>query len=182
MSFSIAIQDKTTEDLNWQIAILRHYKEISDKHYRPVMMVDTARTNSMASSNIPRGATGEAAKTFGSKVSGTGYNLKGMIGWFDSDDPWYPNVLEYGSRSHAIGTGSKSRTRGQRERFLSKKESGSLGAGSRILVKGEWKTVAHVEGMAPRKFMAAAFDSMAPAVENDLVIATEAILGEVSRQ
>lgn len=181
MSFSIHIHEKTTYDLEWQIDILRHYKEISDKHYRPVMLVDTARTHSMASSNIPRGDTGEAAETFGSKVRGTGYNLKGVIGWFDNDDPWYPNVLEYGSRSHAIITGSKSRTRGQRERFESQKESGSLGRG-RILVKGQWKMVAHVEGMAPRKFMAAAFDSMAPAVENDLVIATEAILGEVSRQ
>ena len=179
MSYSVGIKNS---DIDWQIDVLRHYKELSDKHYRPVMVMNTARAHSTVASRIPRGETGEALKSFGSKVSGVGYNVKGRIGWLDSDDPYYPNVLEYGSRSHAIGSGSKSRTRSQRERFLNKKESGTLGAGSHIRVGGQWKTVAMVKGMAARGFMSSTFDQVAPNVETDLYQATEAILAELSQR
>jgi len=181
MSFSVGIKSTIEQDLDWQIAVLRNYPELSDKHYRPVMLVDTARTHSIVESNIPRGATGQAAKTFGSKVTGRGYTIKAQIGWFDGDDPFYVNVLEYGSRSHSIVGGSKNRTRGQRERFLSNRESGSLGAGH-VFIGGSWKTVTHVAGMSARKFMASGFDTMSPQVESDLVNATEAILGEMSKR
>ena len=180
MSFSIYIQEKTTEDLNWQIAVLKRYKNISDQHYRPVMLVDAARTHSIVESNIPRGATGRAAKTFGSTVTGRGYGMQAEIGWW-GDDPWYVNVLEYGSRSHSIVGGSKNRTRGQRERFLGKLERGSL-KGGHVFIGGSWKTVTHVKGMSARRFMASGFSTMAPQIESDLRNATEAILGEMSKR
>ena len=94
MSFRI---DMTSPDVDKQIELLKIYPEIAAKHYLPAVK---AATNLLASGirpNIPRGATGRAAADLGSKVTGKHVgSITGRVGWYDKNDVWYPNILEYG--------------------------------------------------------------------------------------
>lgn len=93
----------TAPDVEKQIALLKYYPEVLKKHFRPRMFQAVRGLESRIEGTIPS-KTGRARDTFGSKVSGTGVNMAGRVGWYDKDDPPYPNMLEYGVGSHKIGS------------------------------------------------------------------------------
>jgi hypothetical protein len=99
MAFKI---DMSSPDVDKQLALLKYYPEIVKKHFRPRMFQAVRGLESRIAGSIPS-KTGRARNTFGSKVSGSGINMTGRVGWYDKDDPIYPNMLEYGVGSHKIG-------------------------------------------------------------------------------
>jgi len=100
------IQDPELQEL---IFLLNQYPEIANKYFRPALKQAVTVLEGMVRPRIPR-ATGKAEATFGSKVSGGGLSLygraglTGRVGWFDYDDPWYINVVEYGAKAHEINS------------------------------------------------------------------------------
>lgn len=173
----------TTSGVNEMIQVLGHFPELAEKHYRPAVKRSIEGLRALITGNIPRGATGRAASTFGAKVTGKGFRIKGQVGWYDKSDPYYPNVLEYGARPHTLNKGSKSRTRREFAAFKAyannpvTKSMGSSG-GVPVLVKGSWKTIHIHPGMQAMGFMASGYSTYQPIVENDLFMANERILGE----
>lgn len=173
--------DIASDDVAKQIQVLKNFPDLADKHYTPALQRDTKLLETTISANIPRGATSQAFNTFGSKVSGKGFSIKGMVGWFDKSDPWYPNVLEYGSRDHSISSGASVRkAKSITEIGRGTVQRGASDTGTHILVNGRWRTVSKVKGMKAHKFMASGFDAVSSIVELDLFMANEAIIAELA--
>ena len=158
--------DLTSPAVDRQISVLKEFPRLADKRYRPVVKKDTAALAAIVQPNIPR-RSGFAANTFGSKVSGRGFNLKGQLGWYDQTDPWYINIVEYGAAAHAINTAPvKSNLLAYR-----------TGNGEMGFSAGH--TIQH-PGFGARGFMAAAEEAMGPMVEADLAAANEQILSDLA--
>ena len=138
-------------DLEAQIQYLKAYPEVVEKHFKAVMKLDTKELKSRIVSNIPV-KTGRAAKTFGSRVTGKGIDLTGQVGWYDKDDPWYPNVLEYGAKVHAMNT----------------------------YVPGLGKYIKVHPGLSARGFMAAGYSQMEGKIHADMARAAEAVVNEMA--
>lgn len=138
-------------DLDKQIAYLKAYPEILEKHFKAVMRKNVKELKSKIVSDIPI-KTGTAMKTFGSRVTGKGIDLTGQVGWYDRDDPWYPNVLEYGAKAHEMNT----------------------------FVPGLGKYIKIHPGLSARGFMAAGYSAMEGQIHADMARAAEAVVNELA--
>lgn len=157
MSIKVSIQ---STDVKAQMEVLEHFPEIADKHYRPALKKDLALLESSVRGNIPT-RSGVALSTFGSKLSGRGFRLRGRVGWLDASDPWYINVVEHGAQPHNI------QVQPQNRQALTWGGNFSKGHG-----------IQH-PGFSARGFMAAGFASVQTTVETDLAMANEKILAEL---
>jgi hypothetical protein len=143
--------DMTSPDLDRQIELLKVYPEIVEKHFVPTLKRDVKALEARIRPTIPR-LSGRAQKTFGSKVTGKGINLTGRVGWSDRSDPWYPNVLEYGAKAHAMNT----------------------------FVPRLSKRIKTHPGFSARGFMQAGYKSMEPLINADLAQANEGVVQELA--
>ncbi len=153
--------DLTASDVDKQMEVLKHFPELAEKHYRPVVTRDVAALRASIQPQIPV-RFGRAAKTFGSKVSGRGFSITGKVGWYDSDDPWYINVVESGAVSHDIDVKPRN------AHVLAWNGNFSMG-----------HTISH-PGFSARGFMAAGYSAMQPVIENDLAMANERIIADLA--
>jgi hypothetical protein len=143
------------------------------------MVKDVMGLSSKIKPRIPV-RTGASAKTFGSRVIGTGVDITGQVGWYDDGDPWYPNIVENGARRHSVIGGTKSRTRSARARFEKRDAKGTLGTGQHIFMYGHWVTKAAVNGFSARGFMAAGYSAMEGQIHADMARAAEAVVNELA--
>lgn len=98
MSYKV---DMSSPDIDKQIALLKFYPEIMEKHFRPALVVDVSKLYSKIRGTIPK-RTGRALSKFKKSVSGKGINLEGRVGWWGANQPYYINVVEYGAKAHPI--------------------------------------------------------------------------------
>jgi hypothetical protein len=143
--------DLTSSKVDQQMEVLQHFPDLAEKHYRPVIRRDVSALQSLITPNIPV-LSGRALSSFGSKVSGKGFRLKGQVGWYDKNDPWYPNVLEYGAKAHEMN----------------------------IFAPGLGKFIKIHPGLSARGFMAAGYSALQPIIENDLAQANERIVSDLA--
>jgi hypothetical protein len=143
--------DMTAPDLDKQIDVLRHFPDLAEKHFRPAVTRDVAALRALIQPNIPV-RTGSAAKSFGSKVTGKGFGIKGQVGWYDSSDPWYPNVLEHGAKPHEMN----------------------------VYAPGLGRYIRTHPGFSARGFMAAGYSAFKPMLEADLAQANERIISDLA--
>jgi hypothetical protein len=142
--------------------VLRHFPEIADRHYRPVLKLTVADLYATIAPNIPV-KTGRASQTFNSQVTGKAFSLRGKVGWFKSGDPWYINVIEHGAKEHEIQVEPRERT--------------ALKWGDGAFSKGH--AIRH-PGLSARGFMAAGYSRIQGDVERDLAMANERIVAELA--
>ena len=176
----------TTSGVDELISVLNHFPDLAEKHYRPTLRRSIDGLRALIATHIPRGATGKAASTFGAKMSGKGFRIKGQVGWYDKADPYYPNVLEYGARPHSLSKGASIRSKSAFAAFksllsgdFSVKQQGAAG-GTHVLVKGSWKTINIHPGVEAMGFMASGYSTYKPIIENDLFMANERILADLA--
>lgn len=143
--------DMTSPDLDRQIELLKLYPEVLEKHFKPVLMSSVKALEARIRPNIPT-KSGKAAKSFGSKVTGKGINLTGRVGWYDKNDPWYINVVEYGAKPHEIN---------------------SFVPGLGVYIKKH-------PGFSRRGFMLAGFSAMKPIILASLAQANEGVVKDLA--
>lgn len=143
--------DMTAPDLDRQIELLKFYPEVVEKHFVPVLKRDVKMLEARIRPTIPR-LSGRAQKSFGSKVTGKGINLTGRVGWYDRNDPWYPNVLEHGAKAHEMNT----------------------------YVPRLSKRIKTHPGFSARQFMQSGYKSMEPVINADLAQANEGVVNELA--
>lgn len=166
-------------DLIAQIAVLKHFPQITARHYIPALKRSTAAVEAVVRPMIPR-RTGKAAETFGSKVTGRAIqNLSGRVGWFDKDDPWYINVVEHGARQHPMAGGSV-RSKSKFNRFQSALERGESFGGVHVFIGGGWRTMSIHPGFAMRGFLAAGYAATQPIIEREMGAAGDAVVNELA--
>lgn len=158
MSFKI---DLTASKIDAQISVFKEFPYLAEKHYRPAVVRDVVMLYASILPTIPV-LTGKARDGFGSKVTGRGFNLKGQVGWYDKNDPWYINVVEYGAPSHEIEL---------------KPINKSVLAWPGGFSKGH--TVNH-PGFSARGFMAAGLARVEPVIEQDLAEANDRIVADLA--
>lgn len=172
-------------DLNAQIEILKHFPQITAKHYVPALKTSVAAIAAVVRPLIPR-RTGRSAQTFGTKVSGRSIqNLAGRVGWFDKDDPWQINIVEYGAKRHFIAPKSSNRTRGRRlaayQAMDSAKELGINFLAWPVFIQGVgWRRMDIHPGFAARGFLAAGYAATKPIVEREMGAAGEKVVNELA--
>ena len=152
----------TSGDVDKQLDVLKHFPEIADRHYRPALNADVADLYARIAPQIPV-RTGRASKTFNSQVTGRAFSLKGKVGWFGSDDPWYINVVEHGAKQHAIE--------------VEPQKASALKWGDSNFSKGH---VINHPGLSARGFMAAGYSAMQADIEQDLFLANERIVADLA--
>lgn len=167
----------SSPDLLKQANVLKHFPQITAKHYRPALKLSVAAISSVIQPMIPSGASGWLADSFGSKVYGRNIeNLKGQVGWFDKGDAWYAHIVESGSTSHKI------QPRGAR---ISATRSEQNKGATNVLAwmdGGGWnfaKAVNH-PGFSKRGFMAAGYAATKPIVEREMSAAGEKVVAELA--
>lgn len=149
--------DMSTGDLDKQLYLLKYYPEFFKKHVRPVLYSLTGQGMKLVLAGVPR-RTGKAAGAIRRKVSGAGIAMEGHYGWYGNNMPWYINVVEHGAVAHEIKL---------------RKPGGWLHFGSTFT-----KVVNH-PGFAKVGFMAAAYASLQPVMDAELLRANEAVLQEL---
>ncbi len=173
--------DLTASDVDKQMEVLKHFPELAEKHYRPVVTRDAAALRASIQPQIPI-RSGRAAKTFGSKVTGRGFSLKGQVGWYDKSDPWYINIVEYGARPHPLSSGASIRSKKKFslfQKYANDPNRIRMG-GTPVNVNGNWVTIEIHPGFSARGFMAAGYSAMQPIIENDLAMANERIIADLA--
>jgi hypothetical protein len=153
--------DLTASKIDEQMEVFRHFPQFAEKHYRPALKRDVSLLEGTIRPQIPA-LSGTARSTFGSKVSGRGFRMRGQVGWYDADDPWYINVVEHGAAKHDITLAPKSK---------------SVLAWPGGFSKGH--TVSH-PGFSGRGFMAAGYSAIQPIIEADLAQANERIIADLA--
>lgn len=145
--------DMTSPDVDRQIELLKHFPDISAKHFKPALTDATQTLYAAILPNIPRN-TGKAIQSFGSKVTGRNIgSLTGKVGWYDNNDPWYPNVLEHGvEQPYAMNT----------------------------FAPGLGKFIKVHPAMPARRFMRIGLSRSKPFIETRLAAASEAVVNELA--
>jgi len=167
----------TSSDVDRQIHILRHFPEIVQKHYKPGLKRSAEALAAKIRPNIPE-LTGKARKTFGSKVTGAQVeSMRAEVGWYDKNDPWYINIVEYGARPHKLNKGSSSRSK--RAQAELKTVTSAPGTPVYILNAG-WRTMRIHPGFSKRGFMLAGLSGAWPVVKSELAQANEAVVRELA--
>ena len=149
--------DMSSTDLDRQIALLKFYPELVEKHFKSELYRAAALTKNEILPTIPV-MTSDARNTFKSRVTGKGIDMQAQIGWFGKDSAWYINIVEYGAKPHKIES----------------KEGGFLWFGGRVV-----KSVNH-PGITARKFMANGFERVSPKVSTLMAGASERVVNEMA--
>jgi hypothetical protein len=171
--------DLSAEAVDQQIALLKEYPEIADRHYRPVLQKDVQLLAAMVQPGIPN-RTGRSIASFGSRVIGKGTSITGELGWYKKNAPFYIKFIEGGAKPHEIAP------RGAKVSFT-RMLAGTGGAavlrfpgtsqgGDFVFIHGS----VHNPGVRGRGFMQAAWDAAGPLVENDIAAANDAVLKDLS--
>ncbi len=147
MSIKVSV---ASPDLEKQLHYLQQFPEFVKKHFRPAVKRGVSVLEGQIEPRIPR-RTGESAAAFGSKVTGTGLNLTGRVGWFDPGDPWSINVVEHGAKPHEMNT----------------------------FAPGLSKYIKKHPGFSARGFMAAGYSAAKPQIEALMEAANDAVLMEL---
>lgn len=156
MSYKVGVLDA---DLSRQIELLKWFPEVLKKHFVPVFRRDVKALEGRIRPTIPV-LSGRAQQTFGSKVTGTGVNVTGRVGWYDKNDPWYPNIVEYGAKPHSL---SKDNQR------------------IPVFIEGAgWRMMDKHPGFSARGFMAAGYSAMQPMINADMAQANEAVVNDLA--
>ena len=158
--------DLTTPDVDKQISVLKEFPNLAEKHYRPALRRDVALLKALIVPNIPV-RTGAAAAAFGTRVGGRGFNMRGLAGWYDRNDPWYINVVEHGAASHDITVAPV------------KKSVLAFNGADGMPAFSAGHTISH-PGFGARGFMAEANKSIGPTVDADLAQANERIIADLA--
>jgi len=151
----------SSTDVDKQMEVLKHFPDLAEKHYRPALKTNVADLYSRIAPQIPV-RTGSASKAFNSQVTGRGFSLRGKVGWWGSDAPWYINVVEHGAAKHEIEVPPQSK---------------------QALKWGESFSKGHMinhPGLSARGFMAAGYSAVQPDLEQDLFLANERIIAELA--
>jgi len=175
MSIKMSMRSTGVDEM---MAVLEHFPELAEKHYRPALKRDVSALENRIASNIPI-RSGRASDTFGSKISGRGFRMSGKVGWFDKGDPYYINIVEHGAKAHSLVKGATSRTFFGKRDFERRERSGSL-VGKAVPIGGEWRTIRRHPGMSARGFMLAGYSSVQPMIESDMFQANERILADIA--
>ena len=167
--------DMTSNDVDKQIYLLKHFPDIAVKHFRPALKLATDILRNTIEPLIPLGVTGRARDTFGSKVTGkTITGLKGRVGWFDKG-PWYIGLIHDGAKSHTIEPRKKV--------SWSAYQSGSGTSSTlRWMEGGDFvftKSVNH-PGFTGSKFMEVGFRSKQSTVETMMADASDNVVRELA--
>ncbi len=160
-----------TNGLEQQVSLLQEFPEIAERHWKPMLQKDMAALRAQIEPQIPR-STGQAARSFGSRVTGKGTRLTGEVGWYRKGAPFYIRFLEGGAKPHEI------EPRGSRvtlARFIT---------GERHADVLHWDDIfaARIErhpGVRGRGFMAGAWTRVGPMVQADIAAANVAIVQEL---
>lgn len=174
--------DMTAPELDQQIELLKLYPEILEKHFRPALYQSVNGLASRIRPLIPV-KSGEAQRTFGSKVTGKGINLTGRVGWYDKNDPIYPNIVEHGAKPHPLNKGVSIRKNKKKTALFNRaKESGALegGNGTHVLIGDRWVTMQYHPGFSAVGFMAAGYSAYKPAIEAALENANEGVVKDLA--
>jgi hypothetical protein len=99
MSYKV---DFAAADVQWQILALKEFPKIANTHFYPAMHRAVKALKAEIVPNVPV-ASGKAAGTFKTQVSGNGLNIQARAGWFGNVEAWYINIQEYGAREHEQG-------------------------------------------------------------------------------
>lgn len=177
----ISIQMVQSPDVTRYIDLLKQFPNLVRKYYQPALKRSTKSLETVIKPTIPV-LSGRARDEFGSKVSGTTItSMKGQVGWYDKNDPWYMNIVESGAKAHPLTSGSTARTRKGRNQFERDSASGSLG-GQPVFVQsaGGWRTMKSHPGFSKRGFMAAGYSAVKPIVDQELFNANEGIVRELA--
>lgn len=98
MSYGIKLMGGN--DIDLQVQMMKLYPQIVSANFRPGMKEAVSVLAGNIEPHIPT-LTGKAKSDFDAKVTGTGINLKGRVGWWGVPD-YYINVVEHGAKPHAI--------------------------------------------------------------------------------
>lgn len=143
--------DMTNTDVDRQLELLKFYPEVINKHFRSSMYRSVKGLENTIVGTIPM-RTGDAISSFGSKVTGSGINLTGRVGWYDKGDPFYPNILEYGAGAHTVNA----------------------------YVPELGRYVGEHPGFSAFGFMAAGYSSMKPQIDEFMRQASENVVNEMA--
>lgn len=165
-------------DLDRQIEILKHFPEVLQKHYVPAFKRNVKAMEGRIRPNIPT-LSGRAQETFGSKVTGKGINITGRVGWYDKNDPWYPNIIEHGAKPHSLVKGSTVRTKKGARAFA---DSNRVQTRVPVFIQsaGGWRMMGDHPGFSAFKFMAAGYSAMKPAINAEMARANEAVVNDLA--
>ena len=157
MSFKI---DMSSNDLDRQIELLKFYPEVMEKHFRSALEQAVKLAKEEIRPNIPT-MTSRAQRTFKSRVTGTGVNLTGQVGWWGGGktSAWYINIVEHGAKPHEI---------------VSRDPGGFLWFGGHA-----YRTIHH-PGFSARGFMAAGFSAVQPMINAEMRRASEGVVKEMA--
>lgn len=143
--------DMTSNDIDRQIALLKFYPELVEKHFKSGLKNAASMGESAIRPNIPV-LSGQAKNEFGSRVTGKGIDMQAQIGWWGQDKSWYMNIVEYGAVPHAINS------------YVPR-----IG----VFIKQH-------PGFSARGFMAAGFFAIQPTVNAEMLRASNALVNEMA--
>jgi hypothetical protein len=171
--------DLTSPDVDRQMEVLRHFPDLAEKHYRPVVKRDVSLLEALIEGQIPT-RTGTALSTFGSKVTGRGFRIRGQVGWYDSNDPRYITIVESGAEPHRIEPRPENRP--TRARIKSGRSASGVLAFPSTAQGGDFAFIRGADhpGFSGRGFMAAGASAMQAMIENDLALANERIIADLA--
>lgn len=154
MSFKI---DMSSPDVDRQIDLLKHYPEVMERHFKQILKADIDELYQNIKPTIPK-HRGRAAAAFKKSLTGKGINLTGRVGWWGTKQPFYINIVEYGAPPHEIGFVPFLGVSWQGKNSRAKQHPGTPKVG----------------------FMAAGYSAMRPKIENDMRLASEAVVKEMA--
>lgn len=149
MSFRI---DMTSTDVDRQIELLKFYPEVMEKYFREALQRSVKLAESEIRPTVPVGATSKARNTFKSRVTGSGINLQGQVGWWGKGTAWHINVVEHGAKPHTIN---------------------NYAPGAHAYIKKH-------PGFSARGFMAAGFSAVQPLIDAEMATASEGVVKEMA--
>jgi hypothetical protein len=170
-----------SDDLKNQIKKLDGFQEAAERNLRPAMERATSMLLSGIAPNVPT-LTGLSRSTLEIRITGSGLNLSGSVGWNRSGgsrQPWWINIVEYGAREHDLTPKSTVRSKSGMHNFQEMKSLGLGPTGRHVLVNGKWKTIGIHPGFAGRFMLSNAYERDQEDVENIFSSAMDQTLQEL---
>jgi hypothetical protein len=170
-----------SDDLKNQILKLDGFQEAAERNLRPAMERATSLLLSGIKPNVPT-LTGLSRSSLETRITGSGLNLSGSVGWNRSGgsrSPWWINIVEYGAREHDLTPKSTVRNRAGMQNFQDMKRLGFAPAGRHVMVNGQWKTIGIHPGFVGRFMLSNAYETDQDQVEGIFSAAMDQTLQEL---
>jgi hypothetical protein len=155
-------------ELQRQMDLLKYFPEISKKHFRPAMEQAAPLLENAIRPNVPV-VTGHLRDALGSKVLGTGLNIRARVGfgvkYTDKSAP-YSAPVNAGARAHPIKPGTR---KGWAKYLAIVSDKGFTLS----------REVQH-PGFPGFKFMEKGLDAATPQIDTIMAAASEAVVQELS--